>query len=70
MQFESGGEAACWLHLVCESCGAVLDGSGVHRPGCERNVPLRQVDVPSPRAVLEQGPVVIGTKGAGRDAPG
>ena len=28
----SGGEAACWAHLVCEECGGV-EGDG-HRPGC------------------------------------
>lgn len=30
---EAGGEAACYAHLVCPDCGAVLDG-GPHRPGC------------------------------------
>jgi hypothetical protein len=30
---ETGGEAACFAHLVCPDCGAVLDG-GPHRPGC------------------------------------
>lgn len=30
---DEGGEAACWLHLVCPGCGATLDG-GPHRPGC------------------------------------
>jgi len=28
-----GGEAACWLHLMCEECGAMLDG-GAHRADC------------------------------------
>lgn len=28
-----GGEAACWAHLLCPECGAVLDG-GQHRQGC------------------------------------
>jgi len=28
-----GGEAACWLHLVCLECGAMLDGDP-HRAGC------------------------------------
>jgi uncharacterized protein YeaO (DUF488 family) len=27
-----GGDAACWAHLVCPECGAVI--SGGHRPGC------------------------------------
>jgi len=31
-----GGEAACFAHVVCPGCGAVLDGSG-HRPGCPRS---------------------------------
>ena len=31
--FESGGETACWAHLLCEECGAVLDG-GPHAMGC------------------------------------
>lgn len=30
---DEGGEAACWLHLVCPECGAMLDG-GPHRAGC------------------------------------
>ena len=30
---EQGGEAACYTHLLCPDCGAVLDG-GPHRPGC------------------------------------
>lgn len=30
-----GGDSACWLHLVCPGCGAVLDrDSAEHRPGC------------------------------------
>jgi len=134
------GDAACWLHLVCERCGVVLDGTASHRPGCEREQAVRELDVPSlprgekhpaifrlldelaigetlrisndhdpvplraalersgpgafaweyiergperwrvdirkvgagaaPRLGLEQGPVVIGTKEARRDAPG
>jgi len=30
-----GGERACWLDEVCNSCGAV----GGHRPGCEFTEP-------------------------------
>ena len=33
--FESGGETACWAHLLCQECGAVLDG-GPHATGCDR----------------------------------
>lgn len=29
-----GGDPACWAHLVCPGCGAVLDAPGAHRPGC------------------------------------
>ena len=37
---EDGGESACLLHLLCEECGAVLDG-GCHRPGCTAAHPTR-----------------------------
>jgi hypothetical protein len=30
---DEGGDAACWLHLVCPDCGAI--SSEGHRPGCE-----------------------------------
>ncbi len=30
--FEPGGDAACWAHLVCEECGAII--SDGHRSGC------------------------------------
>ena len=30
--FEPGGDAACWAHLVCEECGAIV--SDGHRAGC------------------------------------
>jgi Protein of unknown function (DUF3565) len=30
---ERGGEAACFAHLLCPQCGAVLDGGG-HLEGC------------------------------------
>jgi len=32
---EQGGETSCYAHLVCEECGALLDGGG-HREGCPR----------------------------------
>jgi len=28
-----GGESACWAHLLCPECGAILDG-GCHIEGC------------------------------------
>ena len=30
---DEAGESACYAHLLCPECGAVLDG-GPHRPGC------------------------------------
>jgi len=32
---DSGGETACYAHLVCPECGAMLDG-GSHAAGCSR----------------------------------
>lgn len=29
-----GGEAACYAHLLCEECGALLDRPDAHKPGC------------------------------------
>ncbi|HEX3463268.1 MAG TPA: hypothetical protein VHS78_04330 [Candidatus Elarobacter sp.] len=30
------GDPVCWLHLACESCGALIERAGdPHRPGCE-----------------------------------
>lgn len=31
---EQGGDPACWLSLICEECGAVVEADGCHRPGC------------------------------------
>jgi len=31
-----GGESACWAHLLCPECGAVLDG-GSHMDNCSHN---------------------------------
>jgi len=29
------GDPVCWLHLVCEPCGALIEREGdAHRPGC------------------------------------
>jgi hypothetical protein len=29
------GDPVCWLHLVCESCGALIEHEGDrHRAGC------------------------------------
>lgn len=30
---DEGGESACFAHLICPACGAVLDGSE-HVKGC------------------------------------
>jgi len=32
-QCDAGGETACYAHLLCPECGALLDG-GPHTPGC------------------------------------
>jgi len=31
---EPGGDAACWVHLLCEDCGVVVTANDGHRPGC------------------------------------
>ncbi|MDB5069145.1 MAG: hypothetical protein JWM87_256 [Candidatus Eremiobacteraeota bacterium] len=32
----AAGDPVCWLHLVCDSCGALIEREGDrHRPGCE-----------------------------------
>ena len=41
------GDAACWLHQVCEICGAVISGTEGHRPGCERELAVQELDVSS-----------------------
>ena len=35
---DEGGEAACFAHLVCPECGAVI--SEGHRPGCEQSASI------------------------------
>ena len=30
---EPGGDAACWVHLLCEDCGVVVTANDGHRPG-------------------------------------
>ena len=38
-----GGDPACWLHLVCPSCGVVLDRTPVeHGPGCIGTTPYNE----------------------------
>jgi hypothetical protein len=33
---DTAGDPVCWLHLVCDSCGALIEREGDrHRPGCE-----------------------------------
>ena len=27
---EEGGDAACWLHLVCEQCGEIVEARVLH----------------------------------------
>ena len=35
---EPGGDRACWAHLVCPDCGAVV--SEGHNPGCQAGSPV------------------------------
>jgi hypothetical protein len=32
-EYEEGGDAVCWAHLVCPECGAIVTEG--HRAGCE-----------------------------------
>ncbi len=34
-----GGDDACWLHRVCDDCGALVDERNGHRPGCSAATP-------------------------------
>ena len=34
---DAGGEPACWAHLICADCGAVV--SEGHRQGCDAAAP-------------------------------
>ncbi len=43
---EEGGDAACWAHLVCPGCGAVV--SEGHRPGCSLGEQRPQGDMSGP----------------------
>jgi hypothetical protein len=38
-----GGESACFAHLICPDCGAVLDGA-VHAQGCTWVAPGSHLD--------------------------
>ena len=29
------GDAACWLHLICPACGAVIANDDGHRSDCD-----------------------------------
>jgi hypothetical protein len=31
--FDEGGETACWMHLLCPECGAVLSDDEAHACG-------------------------------------
>jgi hypothetical protein len=35
----TGGDDACWLHLVCPSCGALVTAEDRHREGCDAREP-------------------------------
>ncbi len=45
---EGGGDAACWLHRVCEECGAIVDDANPHRAFCSRAVPAPPVSDAAP----------------------
>jgi hypothetical protein len=48
---DEGGEGACFAHLICPECGAVLDGSE-HGSGCAWVDPGREI---TPMDDLETG---------------
>jgi hypothetical protein len=42
---DEGGESACFAHLICPECGAVLEGSD-HAIGCTWVDPGAAIDPP------------------------
>lgn len=38
------GDDACWMHRVCDVCGAIVDERNGHRPECELAAPPAEED--------------------------
>lgn len=48
LEYEEGGDAVCWAHLVCPECGAIT--SEAHRDGCQLAEQVGGVAAPDDQA--------------------
>ena len=54
--FDAGGESACWMHLVCPACGAVLGDHDDHESRKSPRASLRRLQVVGSIAISDPSP--------------